>query len=159
MAAKGACEMAAAISVWLRRSAAGVAAGRAAIGIVALARPALLARPWVGAAASGAPVRVLSRALGGRDLVLGLGALTALWCGSPAAGPAGPAGHVESVGPAYAWVGAGALSDAFDVASTAVCWNELPARSRYLVAASAASAAVTGAAAVLSLALRSPGGA
>lgn len=142
--------MAAASSVRLRRGAVAVAAGRAGIGITALACPGLLARPWVGAATDGAPVRVLSRALAGRDLALGLGALAALWrCPSavpsvPAAGPAG------SAGAARAWVGAGALSDAIDVVSTAACWGELPARSRYVVAASAVIAAATGAAAALS---------
>jgi hypothetical protein len=144
--------MAAASSVWLRRGAVAVAAGRAGIGITALACPGLLARPWVGAAAAGAPVRVLSRALAGRDLVLGLGALAALWRCPPAASSVPAAGLAGSAGAARTWVEAGALSDAIDVVSTAACWGELPARSRYLVAASAAGAAVVGAAAAVVLA-------
>jgi hypothetical protein len=62
----------------LRRGALAVAAGRAAIGVTALAWPAVPSRPWVGAAADDLAARVFARALGARDLALGLGALTAL---------------------------------------------------------------------------------
>ena len=62
----------------LRRGALAVAAGRAAIGVTALAWPAAPSRPWVGAAADDLGVRVFARALGARDLALGLGALAAL---------------------------------------------------------------------------------
>jgi len=76
---------------------------------------------------------VFGRALGSRDLALGLGALAALARPSAAAGPA------------RAWVGAGALADALDVAATVASWDELPQRSRWLVAASAGGAAIMGA--------------
>jgi hypothetical protein len=120
------------VSTWVRRGALAVAAGRVGLGVIALAEPAVPARPWVGAAADGVAARVFGRALGSRDLVLGLGALAAL--GRPAAG----------AGPARVWVGAGALADALDVAATIASWDELPRRSRWLVAASAGAAAVTG---------------
>jgi len=45
---------------------------------VAFAAPALVSRSWVGGAGGGPSGRVLGRALGGRDLALGLGALAAL---------------------------------------------------------------------------------
>ncbi len=69
--------MPAAISEWLRRGAAAVAVSRVGVGVVALAAPALVSRSWVGGA-GGLSGRVLGRALGGRDLALGLGALAAL---------------------------------------------------------------------------------
>jgi hypothetical protein len=120
----------------LRCGALTVAAGRVALGLTALAWPAVPARPWVGAAAEDLTARVFGRALGGRDLALGLGALTAL---RPGAEP----------GPAAAWIAAGALSDALDVAASLASWQELPRITRWLVAASAGGAALTGAAAAV----------
>src|ERR1035441_5200480 len=77
---------------------------------------------------------VCGRALGARDLALGLGALAALQ--RPAADP----------GSASAWVAAGALSDALDVAASLSAWRELPRVGRWLVVASAGGAALAGAA-------------
>jgi hypothetical protein len=115
-----------------------VAAGRVALGATALAWPSVPARPWVGASASSLAARVFGRALGARDLALGLGALAALQ--GPAADP----------GQAAAWVAAGALSDALDVAASVASWDELPRLTKWLVAASAGGAAVVGAAAAVS---------
>jgi hypothetical protein len=81
--------------------------------------------------------RVFGRALGARDLALGLGALAAL------EGPAAGAGS------ARAWVAAGALSDALDVVASVLSWPELPRVTRWLVAASAGGAALVGAAGAL----------
>src|SRR6201982_2936340 len=92
------------IPALLRRGAVTVAAGRVALGLTALAWPSVPARPWVGASADDLAARVFGRALGARDLALGLGALAALQ--GPGADP----------GSAAAWVAAGALSDALDVA-------------------------------------------
>ncbi|HEX5294135.1 MAG TPA: hypothetical protein VFX25_35105, partial [Streptosporangiaceae bacterium] len=108
-----------------------------ALGLTALAWPAVPARPWVGASADDLAARVFGRALGARDLALGLGALAALQ--RPGAEP----------GPAAAWVAAGALSDALDVAASVASWRDLPRITRWLVAASAGGAALTGAAAAL----------
>jgi hypothetical protein len=123
----------------LRRGATAVAAGRVALGVTALAWPAVPARPWVGAAADGVAARVFGRALGARDLALGLGALAALQ--GPAAG----------AGSARAWVAAGALSDALDVAASLASWRELPRVTRWLVVASAGGAALAGAGGALAL--------
>jgi hypothetical protein len=125
------------IPALLRRGAVTVAAGRVALGLTALAWPAIPARPWVGASADDLAARVFGRALGGRDLALGLGALAAL-----ARSDAEP-------GPAAAWLAAGALSDALDVAASLASWRDLPRVTRWLVAASAGGAALTGAAAAL----------
>jgi hypothetical protein len=93
-----AAQVAAAMSVWLRRGAMAVAVSRVGVGVVAFAAPGLVSRSWTGGAGDGpsgqipgqvpgrvlgqVPGRVLGqvlgRALGGRDLVLGLGALAAL---------------------------------------------------------------------------------
>ena len=121
----------------MRRGALTVAAGRVALGLTALAWPAVPARPWVGASADDLAARVFGRALGGRDLALGLGALAALR--RPDAEP----------GAAASWVAAGALSDALDVAASLASWRDLPRLTRWLVVASAGGAALTGAAAAL----------
>ena len=129
----------------LRRGAGAVAAGRVALGLTALAWPAVPARPWVGgAAADNLAARVFGRALGARDVALGLGALTALR--RQAAEP----------GPACAWVIAGAMSDAFDVVATLSSWRELPRTGRWLVAASAGGAALAGVGGALALRHGSP---
>jgi hypothetical protein len=125
------------IPALMRRGALTVAAGRVALGVTALAWPAIPARPWVGASADDLAARVFGRALGARDLALGLGALAAL--ARPGAEP----------GPAASWVAAGALSDALDVAASLASWHDLPRVTRWLVAASAGGAALTGAAAAL----------
>jgi hypothetical protein len=125
--------------VLLRRGARAVAAGRVALGLAALAWPSVPARPWVGAAADDLAAQVFGRALGARDLALGLGALSALR--GPAAEP----------GAARAWVAAGALSDALDVAASLASWRELPPGSRWLVAGSAGGAALAGAAAAVAM--------
>ena len=136
----------------LRHAATVVAAGRVALGVAALARPSVPARPWVGASAGELGARVFGRALGARDIALGLGALAALRIA-----PAGSAGAQAAGAQAGAWVAAGALSDALDVAITAAAWPELPRTSRWLVAASAGGAAVAGAAGALALSLDRPG--
>ena len=127
------------IASLLRRGATIVAAGRVALGVTALAWPSVPARPWVGAAADDVAAQVFGRALGARDLALGLGALAALQ------GPAGRAGSPR------AWVAAGALSDALDVAASLSSWQELPRVTRWLVAASAGGAALAGAAGALAV--------
>jgi hypothetical protein len=118
----------------VRRGVWAVAAGRVALGVAALAWPAVPARPWVGAAADDLAARVFGRALGARDIALGIGALAALR--RPA----------EASGPARAWVAAGALADGLDVVASLAAWRELPRAGRWLVAASAGGAALTGAA-------------
>ena len=114
----------------LRRGSMAVATGRVALGVAALGWPSIPARPWVGAAADDVAARVFGRALGARDLALGLGTLAAF-------------GHPDGAG---AWIAAGALSDALDVAASVSSWGELPRVSRWLVVLSAGGAAAVGAA-------------
>jgi BetI-type transcriptional repressor, C-terminal len=156
----------------LRRSATAVAAARVAIGVAALVRPDVPSRPWVGTGAGDGPAglagRVFGRALGGRDLALGLATLVALSqlepgeSGAPGASgvsgvSGGPGGDGQKAVPRRAleaaslWVAAGALADALDVATSLASWRELPRLSRWLVVGSAAGASLTGAAGALAL--------
>ena len=153
------------MSVWLRRGATAVAASRVGVGLVAFAAPAVVVRSWAGQAGDGPASRVagqvLGRALGGRDLALGLGTLAALRlqpAGIPAATSAAlstAAGHPDS--PAAAaqaagvWVGLAALADGLDLVATALSWRELPSPQRWLIALSSGGAAAVGAAAAVSL--------
>ncbi len=121
---------------WPRALVVAVAAGRTALGAAALALPRLVARPWVGAPADPAP-SVLGRALGGRDLALGAGALTA------AARPP----------ELRRWALAGALADTADVLGTLLRWPHLPTRGRWAVLAAAGAAAAVGWAGALGLAV------
>ena len=74
----------------------------------------------------------MARAMGARDLVLGLGVLT-----SP---------------DIRAWAAAGAVADALDAAATVGAFAALPRRGRLLVLASAAGAAAAGGLAIKALA-------
>lgn len=155
----------------LRRGATAVAASRVGIGVVAFAAPLLVSRSWVGRSGDGAPGRVLGRALGGRDLALGLGALIALrrqeneggaavWASALDPAPAAvdhadPAGE-ESPVPAAAvtaatWVGLAALADGLDLVTTARSWGDLPPLKRWLIAVASGGAAAVGGAASVSL--------
>jgi hypothetical protein len=111
-----------------------IAWGRVGIGITALGAPALMARPWIGAEASGPGARTLARAMGGRDIALGIGALRAL---------------TDSDEHARAWVALGGTADAVDALATVVAFSSLPRRSRW------AMLAVTGGAAIVSIRLAS----
>jgi len=117
-----------------RRGAVAVAAGRVAIGLTALAWPSVPSRPWVGAGADDLVARVFGRALGARDVALGLGALAAL------------RRSADEPGTASAWVAAGAVSDSLDVAASLSSWRELPRVGRWLVVLSAGAASLVGAA-------------
>jgi hypothetical protein len=133
----------------LRQAAMALAVGRTAMGVTALAAPSLIWRPWVGDT-RGVPAQVLGRALGDRDLALGLGTLAALRAVPPASAAAG-----TSAGPAAktagAWVGFAAVADSLDLVTTAAAWDELPTVGRWLIATTAGGAAVVGAVAAWSL--------
>jgi hypothetical protein len=111
-----------------RSVALGLAALRVALGAGALAVPEIAGRAWIGADATGGNRSVILRALGGRDLALGLGALL------------GAARTAEL----QRWAAMGALSDLTDTAATAARFATLPARRRWLVLAASAGAAVAG---------------
>jgi hypothetical protein len=128
---------AAAVLPLCRYAATAVAAGRVGLGVAALIRPSVPARPWVGSSADELGAQVFGRALGARDLALGLGALATIRKAPSGSRPAG------------AWYAAGALSDALDVAVTVAAWPRLPRTTRWLIAAAAGGAAIAGAAGTL----------
>jgi hypothetical protein len=102
-----------------------VALGRIAAGSVYVAFPRVLAKSWTGIADR--RVDALARAIGVRDLALGLGAFVAL----------------ERDVPARGWFEAAALCDAVDAVATLLVFRELPRQQRWMIVA----AAITGAAA------------
>jgi hypothetical protein len=105
-----------------------LAAGRLALGLGLLVAPSRFARPWFGAEAAAAPsTRVLSRALGVRDVILG--AITLHTVDHPEVGPrwlrmcaaADAVDYLATVGarrslPTAGWVGVGALAKSAAVA-------------------------------------------
>jgi hypothetical protein len=105
------------------------AAGRVAIGVVALLAPRPIGRLWLGAAGGTAGGGVAMRALGVRDLVLGAMALHTL-------------DHPEV---APRWQRTCAAVDGLDFAATAVARRSLPPVGSALVMALAAGGAATGA--------------
>ncbi len=119
-----------------RLLAAAVAASRCGLGLVAFVVPTVPAVPWVGSAEAGRRgARLFARTLGGRDLALGAGLLRALLRDEPLGG----------------WVGAGALADGGDLLATLWAFDELPRRSRWLIVAITAGAALAGLACLPSL--------
>jgi len=117
-----------------RHLALAVAGMRVTLGLVAMVAPDLALRPWVGRAA-GPERRVLARALGARDIALGLGALVAARRRAPLRG----------------WVEAGSLSDTGDVLATLLAFGTLPRAGRILVLGASAGAAAAGAVAAPAL--------
>ena len=87
-----------------------IAGGRIAIGAGLLLAPRLATRPWIGKDAGRAGAKVLARAMGARDLVIGAIALHTL--GNPQVAPR--------------WQKAGAAVDAVDLAATLAARRELP---------------------------------
>ncbi len=110
-----------------RRLARIVALGRVGIGAAALVTPTVMVRPWIGDAAGTAEARLLARAMGGRDLALGLGTLRALGTDGAEARP---------------WVGLAGLADAVDATVTLAAFRHLPPTTRWVVLAATVGAAV-----------------
>lgn len=104
-----------------------IAAGRVLIGTALTLAPRQAARGWLGDAAEDPATQVAVRALGARDLALGLGVLLAIRRGRSPRG----------------WVEAGILSDGVDAVATLAAWRYLPrtGRAMTLVVASGAVAA------------------
>ncbi|MGQ0842650.1 MAG: hypothetical protein ACT4QF_00810 [Sporichthyaceae bacterium] len=106
---------------------AGIALGRVVLGAAAIAKPALPAKPWIGAGPAAEPgVQVFARALGGRDIALGVLALAS-------------GGRTRRLA-----VGLGAMADAVDMSATLLHWKDLPPRDRWGILAVTAGAAGLG---------------
>ncbi|HVC13739.1 MAG TPA: hypothetical protein VND62_02665 [Acidimicrobiales bacterium] len=113
---------------WTRRAAVGIAATRVVLGCAALTLPGPAGRAWIGQGATGRDRAVLVRALGGRDVALGAGALLAL----------------RSGGDIRRWLVLGATSDAVDAAASAAGFGALPRWRRWLVLAASGGTAGAG---------------
>jgi hypothetical protein len=111
---------------WPRTVAVGLAGVRVALGAAAIASPAAAGRLWIGEGASGAERAVLVRALGGRDIALGAGALVGL----------------SRNDQLRRWIAVGALSDFIDTVSTLAGFASLPKVRRWLVLVASAGAVV-----------------
>lgn len=122
-----------------RRLASFVAIARLSIGAGFLLAPELTMRPWIGEETSSEGALLLARVVGGRDLVLGAGSLTAR-------GPEEPA----------RWLAAGLIADAADLALTIAYRRVLPRRGAALVCAVAAGGVGLGALALSSQPSRPP---
>ena len=109
-----------------RRLACANGVARCALGLLAMTLPSVPLAPWIGRPTPAGPVRLLGRALGARDLALGLGTLLALRHDAPVRG----------------WVEAGGLADAGDALFTLAAFGRLPRRGRWSVLAAAASGVV-----------------
>jgi hypothetical protein len=106
-----------------------LALGRAAIGAGLLAVPERINTSWVGGDGERPGARVLGRAVGARDLALGLGAAAALRQG----------------GPARPWLLAGMLADLGDLGSTLGERRSMPRNGLLGVGALAGGSALLGA--------------
>ncbi len=102
-----------------------LAAGRIAVGTALTLAPGFAGGQWLGPAAKTPEVKVIIRAMGVRDLALGAGTLHAIEAGEPA----------------KTWVLMGALSDAVDLAATAIAIRRLGVRRALPVMVVAATAA------------------
>jgi hypothetical protein len=106
-----------------------LAVGRIGVGVGLLMAPGAVANGWGGKVAAEPGAKLFLRALGGRDLLLGVGALRSLG---------------EGDGSAAAWVRASALADVTDVAATTVALRHLPSPGKWLTIALAGTAAAVG---------------
>jgi hypothetical protein len=109
------------------------AAGRIAVGTGLLLNPGLSMRTWIGRDAALPSARVLTRALGVRDLVLGAGAIASLEAGEGT----------------ERWLQAALAADATDLLVTLAHRRELPRGGRKLVIGMAAAAVALGVKALL----------
>jgi hypothetical protein len=106
-----------------------MAAGRLVLGILLLLFPRRIGRVWIGPVADHREASVMTRGMGARDAALAAGTLRALANGEPA----------------RPWIVGGIASDSTDALATLAAAGQIGRLRAVIVAASAFSAAVTGA--------------
>lgn len=111
-----------------------ISLGRILFGTVFISQPKVMDPGWIGKQARMPGAQVLSRAVGARDLALGLGGLQAA---------------ARNDGSARAWMAAASLCDAVDFGATWAAGRTIPRSSRTTVLALAAGAAVMSALAAI----------
>src|SRR5215208_4661323 len=107
----------------MRLLAALISLGRVVFGVAFIAEPRLMERAWIGKQARVPGAQVLARAVGARDLTLGLGGLQAAARGDGSAQP---------------WLAAAAVCDAVDFGATWAAGRTIPRQARRGVLAIAA---------------------
>ena len=95
-----------------------ISAGRFLFGIVFIAEPKIMDRGWIGRTARLPGAQVLSRAVGARDLALGLGGMQAA---------------ARNDGSARQWMAAASLCDAVDFGATWAAGRRIPRSARTTV--------------------------
>ena len=103
----------------------GVAVGRIVFGLAFMTMPGWTGRVWIGRDADRSAVKLLTQAIGARDLTMGLGALIAMRRGKPARG----------------WMEAISLTDALDFTCALLAKDVLPPAPRAAVLALAGGSA------------------
>ena len=97
-----------------------ISLGRFVFGVAVIAQPRLMERGWIGKQARLPGAQVLARAVGARDLALGLGGLQAA---------------SRNDGSARPWLSAAATCDAVDFGATWAAGRGIPRQSRNAVLA------------------------
>jgi len=105
----------------------GFGAARLGLGVVAGACPEKIGRTWIGESAASPRSRVILRALGARDLALGIGTVEAALRDD-----------------ASVWIAVSVLADLGDVAATLTARKDLPRAGVLTTSVLAGSAAITG---------------
>ena len=92
-----------------------ISLGRLLVGTAFIAEPKLMEQGWIGKQARLPGAQVLARAVGARDLTLGLGGLQAV---------------ARNDGSAQPWLAAAAICDAVDFGATWVAGSRIPRQAR-----------------------------
>jgi hypothetical protein len=92
-----------------------ISLGRFVFGVAFIAEPKLMERAWIGKQARLPGAQLLARAVGARDLALGLGGLQALKRGDGSARP---------------WLAAASVCDAVDFGATLAAGRGIPRQAR-----------------------------
>jgi hypothetical protein len=104
-----------------------ISIARFCFGVIFISRPKIMDEAWIGKQARLPGAQVLSRAVGARDLALGLGGVQAA---------------VRNDGSARQWLGAAAICDAVDFGATWVAGRTIPRSARGVVLPLAAGGAL-----------------
>jgi hypothetical protein len=104
-----------------------ISIARFIFGVAFISRPKIMDEAWIGRQARLPGAQVLARAVGARDLALGLGGVQAA---------------VRNDGSARQWLGAAAICDAVDFGATYAAGRKIPGSSRTTVLALAAGGTV-----------------
>jgi hypothetical protein len=118
-----------------------ISVGRLLFGVAFIAQPGLMERAWIGKQARLPGAKLLTRAVGARDLALGLGGLQAV---------------TRNDGSARPWLAAAAVCDAVDFGATWTAGRGIPRQARTGVLAIAGVFSLLSAIAAVGIGRRGP---